>query len=258
MIIDNSLLSKKICKQASSLKSWSLQWKTGIYPSEMAFYLGCCSFFETKTIVESGRGPDAYSTFCLGNYATGLPDISVESFDFSPINNHHYGDILSKFDSVNFYDGDIFKILPQFLKNFKRGLSFIIDGPKDELAVDLGLSLISFFKPTFIAFHNMKKGSKFLDYFHKNGFQSIHFEDLDLENYNAWKDFREYESSLLSGLSLNRSFSESSLVIVVPNYQVCSFDSTIRSKAVTKYWEKSASSIFYRYFKNYKRACLLP
>ena len=144
MIIDNSLLSQKICEQASLLKSWSLKWKTGIYPSEMAFYLGCCSFFETKIIVESGRGPDAYSTFCLGNYSSGLPDVSVKSFDFCPIHEQYYCDTLSKFDSLNFYNGDIFKILPQVLKYFKSGLAFLIDGPKGELAVDLGLSLISF------------------------------------------------------------------------------------------------------------------
>ena len=214
--------------------------------------------FETKIIVESGRGPDAYSTFCLGNYSSGLPDVSVKSFDFCPIHEQYYCDTLSKFDSLNFYNGDIFKILPQVLKYFKSGLAFLIDGPKGELAVDLGLSLISFFKPILIAFHNMQKGSKFLDNFHKNGFQSIHFEDLNLVNYKEWKDFRDYESSLLSGLSLNRSFSESSLVVIVPNYQECSFEPTIRSKAVTKYWRKSTSSMFYRYFKNYKRACLLP
>ncbi len=68
---------------ANQIMGWQIKWETGIYPSEMAAFLGLCRWAGIRSVAESGRGEHAYSTQTLGAFGkqTGVKVISI---DFAP------------------------------------------------------------------------------------------------------------------------------------------------------------------------------
>ena len=73
-------LRTSILKWAQEIRAWNIPWHTGIYPREMAAFLGLCDFCGIRSIVESGRGAHAYSTQILGEYdeRTGATVVSID------------------------------------------------------------------------------------------------------------------------------------------------------------------------------------
>jgi len=81
----NEDLEDAIVKAAIQLSDWNLHWTTGISPSEMGFFLGACEKESVELIIESGRGPDAYSTHCLGHYTNQNKAVRALSVVYAPL-----------------------------------------------------------------------------------------------------------------------------------------------------------------------------
>ena len=77
-------LPARILKWAGEIRSWGVPWETGIYPGEMAAFLGLCDLFGIQSIIESGRGEHAYSTQILCEYAE-MGDVKIVSIDSEPV-----------------------------------------------------------------------------------------------------------------------------------------------------------------------------
>lgn len=254
----NRDLELSIVKMADHIQERELPWVSGIYPSEMAFFLGVCEAENIDLIIESGRGPDAYSTNCIGHYVDKHDNIRAVSIDFAPIRTKHYGRNLASYSSLNCLHGDSIKRIPDMMRSVKGRVAFLIDGPKNELAIDLGLGILSHYHPAVIAFHNMPLNEWNHDECNRRGMELFHYEALSLESYPEWNKFREFEARLTdSHVNNQRSLAQSSLALARPEYLQQNLRMTIRANAMASYWRKCSNWV-YRFLRNHKRKCMLP
>ncbi|MGE0760046.1 MAG: hypothetical protein AB7F89_18330 [Pirellulaceae bacterium] len=199
-----------------AIRSWNVPWTTGIYPLEMAFFLGACEAHGIDAIVESGRGEHAYSTQILGRFSdqTGIPVCSIDTIspDAKP-----FAAALREYRDLLLITGDAFAVLPSACGNMHR-IALLIDGPKTFLANNLSYAATRLAHVRLIAHHNCHLstpwGQQFAQLFPHAG----HYED-----FLSWPDLKAWEMRHVSGYQqlgtedpVGRNLAQSSLAIGLP------------------------------------------
>lgn len=208
------MLSDRILHWAQQIQGWNLEWITGIFPGEMAAFLGLCDEQNVQTIIESGRGRDAYSTQILGEYALKT-NIQIVSMDFSKITDENFHARMEKYKSyIDFLSGDAFSVTPRAFKNKKGPFALLLDGPKQEPANRLSLTASALWDVAVVAHHNTPPntawGKEFSNFFP----DAFYYESLGLDNRKEWRAFKEWEAkNVANGNWSGRSLGESSLVL---------------------------------------------
>lgn len=220
-------LQERVLYWATHIRKTFPTWKTGIYPSEMATFLALCDHVGIKGIVESGRGPDAYSTELLGWYGDQQQVTSV-SLDFAPIAEFGYGERLESFSSLHCLNGNSIHLLPRALRMSGTPAALLVDGPKGHMANNFSASAASRYPLRIVAHHNCVPGSTLYEEFSRAFPGAFHLEDLQLEKLDAWNEFKSWEKSATGGYEVEdpktgkvgRSLDQSSLVMsVLPEAQ---------------------------------------
>ncbi len=222
--LDLPRLHSCILRCAERIQTMRLEWKTGIYPAEMAVFLGMCEYCGIRSIVESGRGPDAYSTHVLGQYADETGS-NVISLDFAAIEKRKFGYALKKFSHLQCLTGNVAYLLPKAMKRLQGHVALLVDGPKEERANCLTLCACIHYDIRLIAHHNAVPEAPWTIELRKMFPGLFHFEDLGLESEVQWNQFRNWEREAVSGYEVKdnrgltgRSLSSSSLALsVVPS-----------------------------------------
>lgn len=186
-------LPAKILKWAGEIRSWGIAWKTGIYPGEMAAFLGLCDLLDMKSIIESGRGEHAYSTHVLGEYAERMKTIVV-SIDFNPLPGNAVGQSLKGYRNLRCVVGDAFTVLPKVLGTLAGPIALLLDGPKLEPANRLSLVASVMVDVKVVAHHNCPLDAVWGKEFAQMFPGAFHYEHLGLSELPEWQQFKEWEA----------------------------------------------------------------
>ena len=191
-------LEAKIIKWAYEIKAWGIEWHTGIYPGEMAAFLGLCDLCGVRSIIESGRGEHAYSTQILGEYAerTG---VKVVSIDFSPPERNPFHERLQRYPNLRCVAGDTFDVLPDAAYGLPGPVALLLDGPKMQPANRLSLVASIVFDTQVVAHHNCHLFSPWGKEFTLVFPGTFHFEDLGLAVIPKWQEFKRWEKECVGG-----------------------------------------------------------
>lgn len=211
-------------RRAQWIRDLGLTWKSGIYPAEMAAFLGLCEWIGVRSIAESGRGPDAYSTHILGAFGAekGIPVVSMDS---APIERFYYGDSLKQYPTLTCLKGNSFNIMVRAFKLLTGPVGLLVAGPKQHFANRLSLATCLRYTVRVVAHHNCFFNAPWGAEFQAMFPRSCHFEDLGLEDLNEWKEFRAWEKEHVGGYEVEdeehhlpgRSLSASSLALALPS-----------------------------------------
>ena len=215
-------LRAMILKWAAEIKAWGVEWHTGIYPGELAAFLGLCDLRGVRSIVESGRGEHAYSTQVLGEYAerTGA---KVASIDLSPAQGKAFQEGLKRYHNLRCIVGDTFYVLPDAALGTPGPIALLLDGPKLQPANRLSLVASIMFDVQIIAHHNCPLSSSWGREFAKVFPAAFHYEDLGLSADLRWQEFKRWEHEWVKGYEVydavhgipGRSLDASSLAMAV-------------------------------------------
>jgi len=193
----------------------------GIFNSEMLLFSALATYFNTNTIIESGRAR-GYSTLVLAQYFEHRPIqiISVEcdtgSEDVVIANKK-----LNKYPNVYLLFGDSFKVLPKYLKT---PCCVLIDGPKGDGALLLALKLLRYKTVKLVAIHDVHYLSPHRKIMQKLFRHTFFSDDIDfVRNFkyldkSCWKEqgkyieFKDWGPYLRRG-NKNRSYSSTLGVI---------------------------------------------
>ncbi len=212
-------LRDKAVSWGHEIRAWNVQWQTGIYPGEMAAFLGMCDLFDVRLIVESGRGPHAYSTHILGEYSekTGAKVISI---DVSPVQEMAFEHQLKRFRNLTCIAGNSFDMLPILLRDLPEPIALLVDGPKLQTANRLSFVASTMYSIKLVAHHNCRLSQpwgQFAELFPG----AFHYEELGLSASPEWLDFKRWEQQWVSESEsydqLNRPLELSSLAIACPS-----------------------------------------
>lgn len=219
-------MQDRIIFWAETIKGWNIPWKTGIFPMEMAYFLAAAE--NCKTIIDSGRGPDAYSTQILDRYVetTGA---KVYSTDFAAPESIHLS-----CKNVTLLTGDTKKLMPSVLGDEPAAL--LLDGPKEFIANKLSSTAASLFNVKVVAHHNCfldsPWGKEFKHYFPT----AAHYEDLPVSQTPEFKALKEWEIAHTQNYEMKdkkgntgRSMERSSLALAV-------LDKPVAAKKGLLYW----------------------
>lgn len=215
-------LEEKTVKWANNIRKWNLPWKTGIFPAEIAVFLGLCDLRKIRTIVDSGRGPHAYSTHVFGEFSE-LTGVNVISLDFVPIEQRPYFESLRKYKRVTCIAGNAFEILAPQLTRAEKPIALLIDGPKRKIANKLSIVASILFDIDLIAHHNCSLSEPWGKQFSGSFEDAFHYESLsELARNRNWQEFKKWEKAATTGDTVkdekpaafaDRSLEQSSLAI---------------------------------------------
>lgn len=241
---------------ADRIRSWSLDWETGIYPGEMAAFLALCDHAGVVTIVESGRGLHAYSTQVLGGYAeqTGARVVSIDMETDSAAAAHCRAR-LARYPSVTCLAGDAFEVFPDAMSLAAGPAALLLDGPKDFGANRLSLTASLLYPISVIGHHNADPGTEWTEQFARLFPGAFHYETL-ADDSPRWREFKAWEREAVKGYELpgnpGRSLSRSSLVLaeVAPGVRPPSllsglggFRDVRSTKSLMRRWERRRAEI---------------
>lgn len=202
------------------MKSWTLPpWETGIYPGEMAAFLGLCDVAGVSSIIESGRGLHAYSTQVLGEYAerTGTNVISID-MEGDPIRGAECRRLLGRYSRVACLIGDAFDLVPRAASRLEGPIALLLDGPKKFAANRLSLLATTMFPIHAVAHHNSDPQLPWTDQFIRFFPGAYHYEQV-VANSAEWQAFKRWERDAVGGYELpgtpGRSLSSSSLALAL-------------------------------------------
>lgn len=175
-------------KFSTSLKGVNYE-KKGIWFSEILFIFSFCEHLKTQLLLESGRAR-GQSTLCLSKLLSYVEILSIEhkkgNEDSFIAENR-----LKNQTNVKLIYGDSFDCINKI--DFKTNFLMLIDGPKNELALDLAQIVLKHQKCIGVFMHDCNKGSI------ERSFENIHngisvfsdeinfsesFRYLDIECYN--------------------------------------------------------------------------
>jgi hypothetical protein len=185
-----------------------IPFTTGIFPHEMAFLLSQIDSQEEYLIIDSGRGPDAFSTLCLNKFYQNRPNVKIFSIDWLDFKNMDFYKNNSFQSNLVFIQDNSFNAIPEIkYHNPDSNFVIIIDGPKGFKQILLSLLVIYNLKPSWIALHNINpygESRKILD----PEFKGKYLEDLlfNSKSFDLLKD-KDYSLSL-------RSVEHSSLILI--------------------------------------------
>lgn len=215
-------LKPLILKWSSEIRDWKIRWESGIYPGEMAAFLGLCDLCGVRSIIESGRGEHAYSTQILGEFAqrTGVRVISI---DFSAIDGRPFEDRIRRYENLQCIAGNTFNVFPSAAYVISGPIALLLDGPKLGPANRLSFAVSRMFEVVVVAHHNSRLdtpwGREFAEIFPG----AFHYEHLGLSAMAEWRDFKDWERSWVRSYELEdlpdgtpgRSLNISSLAMAV-------------------------------------------
>ncbi len=215
-------LKRGILKWAGEIQTWGFEWVTGIYPGEMAAFLGLCEMVEIHSIIESGRGDHAYSTQILGEYSerTGARVVSI---DYRPIEEKGFSSQLMRYKNLRCDHGDTYDVLPRAAHRLPGPLALLIDGPKLQEATKISAVASTLFDIRVISHHNFPSDSTWGQEFTRIFPGSFYYEGLGLASDPVWQAFKKWENDCVGGYekfdevhdSIGRSLQKSSLIMAV-------------------------------------------
>ena len=186
------------------------RFKTGIFPSEMAYLLAAIESQNCTDVIDSGRGPDAFSAIVLNEFLCNNPKIrSVYSIDYAKfIRMKFYTEnVFSK--NTKFLIGNSFDVIPSlYRKGVSSNLAIIIDGPKHKDQILLALLVIRHIRPRVLALHNSPPES----------FQSAVLNPTNLGQYYENFNFTSESFSKLLKIDVTdsrRTLDQSSLLLFI-------------------------------------------
>jgi hypothetical protein len=201
---------------AEAIRSWHLDWVTGIYPLEMAFFLAACEVNQIAAIVESGRGDHAYSTHVLGEFSneTGIPVCSIDATD---PHAKPFARSLQKYRKLELITGDSFAAIPPACRG-KTRIALLVDGPKKHQANNLSYAASQFADIRLIAHHNCHLTTDW-----GRQFASLFSNAMHYESFVDWGELKEWEARQVIGYNqasdedpVGRSLETSSLAVGIP------------------------------------------
>lgn len=217
--IDRGGLRAAILRWAGEIMTWDLGWDSGIYPGEMAAFLGLCDACAVRSVVESGRG-EGYSTQILGEYAarTGARVVSID-LETDPEQARRCRERLSRFAQLRCIVGDAFDVLPEAVDGLPGPIAILLDGPKLHAANRLSLVASVMFPVGVVAHHNCELvtpwGKEFAEVFPS----AFHYESLGMAGIPEWDTLKRWEREWVRGYELpsipGRSLAFSSLAMAV-------------------------------------------
>jgi hypothetical protein len=212
------------------------EFKTGIFPSEMAFVLTAIEKSDCDFVIDSGRGPDAFSLLCLQGYQKNtIKRPKLFSLDTDSVDDKHFFRDFSDNPDIVLKVGNSFDDIPDLYRENKEGVwAVIIDGPKHEDQILLSLLVIKHMRPRILALRNSPPGSlqqRILDpdhtgrYYEQYAFKENEFIQLLTLNVEQSRRTLEQSSLLL--------FSNPTLPSRIPHglwiqFRVCSFFWTLK------------------------------
>jgi hypothetical protein len=191
--LDDQQLKAKIIEWANRIKGWEIEWQTGIYPGEMAAFLGLCDLCGVRSIVESGRGEHAYSSQILGEYSE-QKDVEVVSIDLNPIEGKGFHERLERYRKIRYVVGNAFDVLPRAVQGLNAPIALLLDGPKLQPANRLSLVATMMFDIRVVAHHNCPLSSAWGKEFSRVFPNSFHYEDTGLFTCSEWQEFKQWEA----------------------------------------------------------------
>lgn len=191
--LDYQQLSAKIIEWANRIKGWEIEWQTGIYPGEMAAFLGLCDLWGVRSIVESGRGEHAYSSQILGEYSE-QKDVEIVSIDLSPVEGKGFHERLGRYRNMRYVVGDAFDVLPRAVQGLNGPIALLLDGPKLQPANRLSLVATIMFDIRVVAHHNCPLSSPWGKEFSRVFPNAFHYEGIGLCTCSEWHEFKQWEA----------------------------------------------------------------
>ena len=191
--IDAGLLRSKIIFWAKQIREWGIKWQTGIYPGEMAAFLGLCECSKIRSIIESGRG-DGYSTQILGEYSdrTGTKVVSID-LEADPDQSRACRERLERYRNLACLAGNAFAVLPRAAASLRGPIALLLDGPKLEPANRLSLVASYMFEIAAVAHHNCPLEAPWGQEFSHLFPDAFHYEELGLMENIKWQEFKRWE-----------------------------------------------------------------
>ena len=197
MIGEKSELRDKIVKWALEIKLSNIKWIRGIYPGEMAAFLGLCDFCGIKSIVESGRGDFAYSTQILGFYSdkTGIPIVSI---DYRLVTGMIFEKDLARYRNLRCLSGNTFNVLPAAMCGLPGPIALLMDGPKLGEANRSSLTACVMYNVQVVAHHNSPLSTPWGKEFQKIFPSAFHYDKINFSGITGWKEFKIWEEKWVS------------------------------------------------------------
>lgn len=219
-------LRAAILRWAEAIRASGVPWRSGpdghedsgIYPSEMAAFLGVCELNRVEAVVESGRGQHAYSTQLLGEYAqrTRVPVVSID-LETNPAAAQACRRRLERYRQVRCLQGNAFEVLPEILHTLPTPVALLVDGPKEEAANRLSLIASQLYDVRVVAHHNCDLTWPWGRTFARLFPGAFLYERLGLEAFEEWQAFRAWEAEWVTrgqaAASNGRSLEHSSLAL---------------------------------------------
>jgi hypothetical protein len=191
--VDADLLRSKVILWARQIRDWAIDWRTGIYPAEMAAFLGLCDYAKVQSIVESGRG-DGYSTQILGEYGdrTGTKVVSID-LEADANQAQACRGRLERYRNLTCLVGNAFAVLPHAVSIAPGPVALLLDGPKLEPANRLSLVATYMFEISVVAHHNCPLEARWGEEFSHLFPGAFHYEELGLMESIEWQEFKQWE-----------------------------------------------------------------
>lgn len=220
--LDQQQLKSHTLQWAHEIEKWSIEWRTGIYPGEMAAFLGLCDLYGIRSIIESGRGEDAYSTQILGEYSQET-NTKIVSIDFSTVEGKTFQERLKGYPHLQCIIGDAFEVLPFIANNLVGPIALLVDGPKLRAANRFSFTACLMFDIQVVAHHNCPLLSSWGKEFSQLFPGAFHYEGLGLVSIPEWQEFKKWEREWVHGYEaydeehkmIGRSLYTSSLAMAI-------------------------------------------
>jgi hypothetical protein len=171
-------------------------WVEGaIYPTELAFFFGCCEVAGVRTIIESGR-QDGYSTRVVAELAM-RSEMRVVSIDYEEdkARAQRCRDSLVKYD-IDLVAGNAFEMVGRELSSRQEPVALLIDGPKHWGAISLMFAAAQWPNVHVLALHNMAEQHSTRAFFERIAQDDIGYEGVlgDLQS-PAWRELLAREAA---------------------------------------------------------------
>lgn len=225
-------LRQSIARWAGAIQDWNIEWETGIYPGEMASFLGLCSLLGVASIIESGRG-DGYSTQVLGAYAdrTGVSVVSID-LESDRAQAAKCRQKVERYRRLRCLVGDAYNVFPAAAKGLPGPIALLLDGPKLQAANRFSLVASLMFPITVVAHHNCELVTPWGREFSSVFPGAFHHDELDMAQVTEWQRFKVWERESVRGYELpgipGRSLSSSSLALTIPGAEHRSYRQLLR------------------------------
>ncbi len=200
---------------AQHIMSEEIPWfPSGIFPGEMAAFLGLCEHYQVETIIESGR-KHGYSTHLLGEFTRWAPceaysiDLEEDVATAAACRRR-----LSRYEGLELLAGDAFDLLPRVARRATGRIALLIDGPKKHDANRLSATAAALFDVVLVAHHNAGPqtpwGREFARWFP----QARYYEEMGFEGASWFREFKEWERGVVGDAPLgSRSVDRSDMAL---------------------------------------------